>query len=90
MLCPLIPNYNKNNHLKAKARVKYQNFAFDICHALFDKILWTALISNIVNLTVVPWFRRLVNGFSPLGPGFKSKVFSVVGFMVNKVEFGDV
>jgi len=87
---PPIPNYNKNNHLKARARVKYQNFATDICHTSFDKILWTTLISHIVNLMVVPWFRRLVNGFSPLRPGFNCRVFSVVGFVVDEVELGDV
>jgi hypothetical protein len=74
----LIPNYSKNEHLKARTRVKYQNFAIDICHTSFDKMLWPALIGHIVNLTVVPWFRRLFNGFSPHGPGFKSMVFRLV------------
>jgi hypothetical protein len=68
----------------------YQNFAIDICHVSFDNILWTTLISHIVNLMVVPKFRLLVTGFSPLGSGFKSRVFNMVGFVADEVELGDV
>jgi hypothetical protein len=68
----------------------YENFAIDICHLSFDKILWTTLISHTVNLIVVPKFRLLVNGFSPLGPGFKFRVFNMVGFVVDEVELEDV
>jgi hypothetical protein len=90
LLIPLIPNYNKINHLKARTRAKYRNFALDICHTSFDSILWTALIIHIVNLIFVPWLRGLVKGFSPLRPGFSSRVVCVVGFVVDKVELREV
>ena len=59
----------------------------------FDRLLMMMMMNPNLShsyLMVVPWFRRLVNGFSSLGTRFNCRVFSVVGFVVHKVELGDV